>query len=73
MNFMYKLSSYFHFKMAENAYISTGVLVKSDVGGTGMPTYAIGDPDFDSRGPAYATPEDYLGQPGLTTQMRTSH
>ena len=44
----FNLGFYFHFKMAENSFISTGVLVKSDLGATGLDTYSIGEPDFDS-------------------------
>lgn len=44
----FNLGFYFHFMIAENSFLSTGVLVKSDLGAAGMPTYAIGDPDFDS-------------------------
>jgi len=43
----FNLGFYFHFLAKNNGYISTGVLVKSAVGASGMPTYAIGDPDFD--------------------------
>lgn len=44
----FNLGFYFHFKIMPSSYISTGVLVKSNVGASGMPTYAIGDPDFDN-------------------------
>ena len=44
----FNLGFYFHFKVAENSYLSTGVLVKSDLGATGMDTYPIGEADFDS-------------------------
>ena len=44
----FNLGFYFHFKVAENSFLSTGVLVKSDLGTTGMETYQIGEPDFDS-------------------------
>ncbi len=40
----------FYFNIAlknENSYLSTGVLVKTNVGATGMPVYAVGDADFD--------------------------
>jgi len=39
---------YFHIMLKENSFLSTGVLVKSNVGASGMPTYPIGDADFDS-------------------------
>lgn len=44
----FNIGFYFHFKMLENSYLSTGVLVKSNVGARGMPTYPIGDEDFDN-------------------------
>lgn len=43
----FNLGFYFHINMFENSYLSTGVLVKSNVGARGMNTYAIGDPEFD--------------------------
>lgn len=43
----FNIGFYFHIQTMKNSYISTGVLVKSNVGATGMPTYSIGDPDFD--------------------------
>ncbi len=45
----FNLGFFFHVKMNENStgFISTGVHVKSNVGASGMPTYAIGDPNFD--------------------------
>lgn len=43
----FNIGFYFHIQMMESSYLSTGVLVKSNVGATGMPTYPIGDPDFD--------------------------
>lgn len=45
----FNLGFFFHIKMTENStgFISTGVHVKSNVGASGMPTYSIGDPDFD--------------------------
>lgn len=44
----FNLGFFFHVKLTDNSFISTGVHVKSNVGGAGMPTYPIGDPDFDS-------------------------
>jgi hypothetical protein len=44
----FNIGFYFHIMMKENSFISTGVLVKSNVGASGMPTYPIGDDDFDS-------------------------
>lgn len=43
----FNLGFYFHINMFEQSYLSTGVLVKSNVGARGMSTYPIGDPDFD--------------------------
>ncbi|MCL6258331.1 PorT family protein [Aquiflexum sp. TKW24L] len=43
----FNLGIYFHIMLKENSFISTGVLVKSNVGATGMPTYPLNDPDFD--------------------------
>ena len=42
------LGFYFHFLVKNNSYFSTGVLVKSNVGATGMPVYSLDDPDFDA-------------------------
>jgi hypothetical protein len=44
----FDLGFYFHFLMKNNSYLSTGVLVKSNVGATGMPTYSMGDVNFDA-------------------------
>ena len=44
----FNLGFYFHVNVKNNSFISTGVLVKSNVGATGMPVYALGDPSFDS-------------------------
>lgn len=44
----FNIGFYFHILLKENSYLSTGVLVKSNVGATGMPTYSIGDAAFDS-------------------------
>ena len=43
----FNLGFYFHINMKGNSYLSTGVLVKSNVGARGMSTYSIGDPEFD--------------------------
>jgi len=43
----FNIGFYFHIQTMKNSYLSTGVLVKSNLGATGMPTYPIGDPDFD--------------------------
>jgi hypothetical protein len=44
----FNLGFYFHIRMMENSYLSTGLRVKSNVGATGMPTYAIGNANFDT-------------------------
>ena len=44
----FDLGFYFHILMKKNSYLSTGVLVKSNVGATGMATYPLGDEDFDA-------------------------
>jgi hypothetical protein len=44
----FNLGFYFHILMKNNSYLSTGVLVKSNVGATGMPTYPIGNESFDT-------------------------
>ena len=44
----FNLGFYFHILMKNSSYLSTGVLVKSNVGATGMATYPIGDEDFDA-------------------------
>ncbi|RLD54852.1 MAG: PorT family protein [Bacteroidetes bacterium] len=41
------LGFYFHINLKESSFLSTGVLVKSNVGATGMPVYPIGDDDLD--------------------------
>ena len=43
----FNLGFYFHIEMKKNSYLSTGVLVKSNVGAKGMSSYPIGDVDFD--------------------------
>lgn len=43
----FNLGFYFHILLKNNSYLSTGVGVKSTLGATGMPTYSLGDPDFD--------------------------
>jgi hypothetical protein len=44
----FNLGFYFHVNVKNNSFISTGVLVKSSVGATGMPVYSIGDAEFDT-------------------------
>jgi hypothetical protein len=44
----FNLGFYFHINVKNNSFISTGVLVKSNVGATGMPVYSLGDANFDS-------------------------
>jgi hypothetical protein len=43
----FNLGFYFLINLKNNSYLSTGVLVKSNVGANGMPTYPLGDPNFD--------------------------
>ncbi len=45
----FNLGFFFHIIVSENnkGFLSTGVHVKNNVGASGMPTYSIGDPDFD--------------------------
>lgn len=43
----FNLGFYFHIMLKENSFISTGVLIRSNVGATGMPTYLLDDPGFD--------------------------
>lgn len=43
----FDLGFYFHVLIKNNSYLSTGVHVKSTVGAKGMPTYELGDTDFD--------------------------
>jgi len=47
MNY-FNLGFYFHVNIKNNSFISTGVMVKSNVGATGMPVYSLGDAAFDS-------------------------
>ena len=44
----FNLGFYFHILMKNNSYLSTGVLVKSNAGATGMHTYSLGDENFDA-------------------------
>jgi hypothetical protein len=44
----FNLGFYFHILMKNNSYLSTGVLVKSNAGATGMPTYSLDNEDFDA-------------------------
>lgn len=44
----FNLGFYFHFLMKNNSYLSTGVLVKSNIGATGMPVYSMDDANFDA-------------------------
>lgn len=43
----FNIGFYFHLLIKNNSYISTGVLVKSNSGATGMPTYSVNNPDLD--------------------------
>jgi len=44
----FNLGFYFHINMKNSSYLSTGVLVKSNVGAQGMEPYSMGDVYFDS-------------------------
>lgn len=44
----FNIGFYFHILMKNSTYLSTGVLVKNNFGATGMPTYPIGNPEFDA-------------------------
>ena len=44
----FNLGFYFHIMLRENSFISTGVLVKSNLGATGMKPYSLGDPNLDA-------------------------
>lgn len=44
----FNLGFYFHVNLKNNSFISTGVMVKSSAGATGMPVYSFGNADFDS-------------------------
>lgn len=44
----FNLGFFFHVKLTDHAFVSTGVHVKSNVGASGMPTYSLGDPDLDA-------------------------
>jgi hypothetical protein len=43
----FNLGFYFHINLKGSSYLSTGVLVKSNVGASGMPTYPVGNESFD--------------------------
>jgi hypothetical protein len=44
----FNLGFYFHILLKNSSYLSTGVMVKSNVGATGMPVYPIGNAEFDT-------------------------
>jgi hypothetical protein len=44
----FDLGFYFHIRLMEQSFFSTGVHVKSTLGATDMPTYPIGEADFDA-------------------------
>ena len=44
----FNLGFYFHILMKNKSYLSTGVLVKSNAGATGMSTYSLGNENFDA-------------------------
>ena len=44
----FNIGFYFHLLLKNNSYLSTGVLVKSNSGATGMPTYSLENPDVNN-------------------------
>ncbi|TFH37575.1 MAG: PorT family protein [Bacteroidia bacterium] len=44
----FDLGFYFHILIKNSSYVSTGVMVKSNVGATGMDVYPIGEASFDT-------------------------
>lgn len=44
----FNLGFFFHIKLTEKSFVSTGVHVKSNVGASGMDPYSLGDPDLDA-------------------------
>ncbi len=44
----FNLGFFFHIKLTEKSFVSTGVHVKSNVGASGMDTYSLGDPNLDA-------------------------
>lgn len=44
----FNLGFFFHIKLTDNSFISTGVHVKSNVGASGLPIYSLGDPALDA-------------------------
>ncbi len=44
----FNLGFYFHINLEGNSYLSTGVLVKSTTGASGMATYPVGNEDIDN-------------------------
>ena len=44
----FNLGFYFHIMLKENSFLSTGVLVKSNLGATGMAPYSLNDPNLDA-------------------------
>jgi hypothetical protein len=66
----FNLGFYFHILMKNNSYLSTGVLVKSSVGASGMSTYTLGNADLDSlyKGGTLTTKISYFYVPILFHQ-----
>lgn len=44
----FNIGFYFHIQLKNNSFLSTGVLVKSEVGASGLPTYPVGNASVDS-------------------------
>ncbi|WP_194776203.1 outer membrane beta-barrel protein [Pararhodonellum marinum] len=66
----FNLGFYFNILLMENSYLSTGLLVKSNVGARGMATYPLGDPGFDGifEGGALTTKINYFYLPVMWQQ-----
>jgi hypothetical protein len=66
----FNLGFYFNILLMENSYLSTGLLVKSNVGARGMATYPLGDPGFDGifEGGALTTKISYFYIPVMWQQ-----
>lgn len=44
----FNIGFFFHIKLTENSFVSTGVHVKSNVGASGLAPYSLGDPNLDA-------------------------
>jgi len=66
----FNIGFYFHFLLKNNSYLSTGVLVKSNVGATGMPVYEVDNQDVNEAfvGGKLTTKVNYFYVPILFQQ-----